>query len=531
MYQRSPFRYDTITALCLKDLLERSPRYSKEKIDELLSDPTGFYAISYTRQELEAETNDHIEGSVFRPLRELKNLKTLGLCFAVGEEMEHVDFLFGLTQMKKGLVEFMNPSHWLIRPQDTEDVWNIQYASFINADFMTDKNNNHLPYDVCRTQREVTDIDSRAPGLQEGDKRYVEVEIQRRAGKDSSPKSLYGYRSRIYWNSVFNHNNVGNQTSHEDQVAIPQDMMETIEAVEATEATALAETSEEDISIPALDPESNRIDQSSVLELQRTASPDLQPDSNTDEWDDHSALNPASEEVSSTQSEPQSNRQAEDPLSSRSIVSVTSNAAADTEKDPEILLDSDDEDHQVQTNTEPRDQAPERMISHDDYDFYGDSATEADQTQGTIKEKGKGNIRRRKLRQAFSQKKQPLLDIVVTPSPYTEEEMESHEKWQQQTISGNLKWTTKGFHQTEKPSSPFQKSQEPKVKDSGAVVSQTTTPEDMCPSPASPNRSGLPSKSVKIGGAFVLFLLLVILSLPPESLSNGRQEGKGSYQQ
>lgn len=528
MYQRPSFRYDTITTLCLKDLIESSARYSKEKIDELLSHPTYFIARVYTRQELEAQTSIRIEGSVFIPLRRLKNLKTVGLCFAVGEEMEYVDFLFGLTGLKRGLVEFLDAQHWMIRPQDAEDVWRTQYAGFFNSSWGLNENGEIIPFDLFLNERDTADIDSRAPGLQEGDKRYVEVQIQRPAGKDSSQKSLYGHRSEICSESASSYNNVGNQTSHEAQLEIPQAMMETIEAVEATEATALAETSEEDISMPALDPESNRIDQSSALELQRMTSPELTPDSNANEGDDHAAINPASEGISSTQPEPQSNRQTEDLPLSRPLVSVTYNAPADTEKDPEFLLDKDDDDDRDQTTTEPKYQAPERMFSQDDDEFYGDSATEADQPQNTIKETRKVGVRRTKLRQAFSQKKQPLLDIVVTPNPYTEEEMESHEKWQQQSISGNQKQTMKVFHQKQQPSSPFGKKQGQNVKDF-SMTTQTASPIETLP--ASPNLSGLPSKSVQIGGAFVLFLLLVILSLPSEAVSNARQERKGSYRQ
>ena len=524
------FRLDTITTLCLKDLVETSARYSKEKIDEILSNPTGSFAGAYTREELEAQTDHQVKADVFISLSDLKNLKTVGLCLAVGEEMEHVDFLFGLTEMRKGLVEFLDQHHWLIRPQDAKDVWNIQYASFINAHFMRDENNDHIPYDVCRIQREVTDIDSRAPGLQEGDKRYVEVQIQRPAEKDSSPTSLYRHWSEMYWESASNVNIVGNLTSHEAQLEIPQDMTEAIEAIEATEATALEETSEEDISLHAVDSESNQIDQSSVLVLQRTASPEILLESNTDEEENQAVINLASQEVSSPQPEIQPNHQAEDHLFSRPLESVTYNTPAEIEEDPKIVLDRDEEDDRVQTNTEPRYQAPERMISQDNYEFYGDSATESDLQQNTIKEKRKGGVRRAKLRQAFSQKKQPLLDIVVTPSPYTEEEMESHKKWQQQAISGNREQITKAFRRKEKPSSPFGKKQWQNGKNTGGAT-QTVTAGENPLSPALPNPAGLPSKSIQIGGAFVLVLLLVILSLPSKTVSNAGQEGKGSYQQ
>ena len=515
------FRFDTITTLCLKDLVERSARYSKEAIDEIISDPTNFFGRIYTRQELEAQTRNRIEASVFMPLRRIKNLKTVGLCFAVGEEMEYIDFLFGLTGLTTGLVEFPDAQHWMIRPQNAKDVWRTQYAGFFNSSWGLDENGEPIPFNLFLNERDIAAIDSRAPGLQEGDQRYVEVQIQCLAGY------LYGYESEIGRESASSVSGVDTQDSVEAQLESAQDPLDLFEGIEAT---ALAETSEEDISMPALDPESNQIKQSSVLELQRKAIPELTPDSNTDEGDDNSAIDSASEEVPSTQPETQSNHHAEDHLLSRPLESVTYNAPADTENDRESLLDRDEEDDRVQTNTKPRDQTPKRMISQDNYEFYGDSATESDLQQNTIKEKRKGGVRRAKLRQAFSQKKQPLLDIVVTPSPYTEEEMEPHEKWQQQAIWANPKQTMKTFRQKEKPSTPFRKKQWQNGKNSGGAT-QTVTAGETSLSPASPNPSGLLSKSIQMGGAFVLVLLLVILSLPSKTVSNAGQEGKGSYQQ
>ena len=515
----SLIRLDTITTLCLKDLVETSARYSKETIDQFLSDPSSYFARYYTRQELEAQTDSRIEGSVITPLLRLKNLQTLGFCFLVGEEAQYVDLVFGMTGLKKGLVEFLDAQHWTIRPQDAEDVWNIQYAGFYTADWGLNKNGENIPVELCINQRHITDIDSRAPGLQDGDRRYVEVQIQRPAKKDSPQKTLYGHRSEFHWGSASNHNVVGSQTAHSTQLETSQVTMETIQVVEAAEATALVETSEGDISMPVLDPESIRLDQSPVLEFQRTASPEPTSESNTDEEENHAVINPESEGVSSTQPETRPNHQTEDPLLSRPLESVTSNAPADTEKDLEFLFDTNDEDDPDQTNTKPTNQAPERIFPQNPDRFYGDSATEADEPQNTIKESRKGGVRRAKLRKAF---RQPLLDIVVTPSPYTEEEMESPEKWQQHTFSGDQKQAMKAFRQKEKPSSAFGKKQGQEVKDSGAAT-QTATPEGIHSPPASPNPSELPSKSVLVGGAFVLLLLLVIL--------NARQERNGSDQQ
>lgn len=107
--------------------------------------------------------------------------------------------------MRKGLVEFVDASHWLIRPQNPEHVWSIQYACFSYADCGRGEYNQEIPYDRCRVEEQITEIDSRAPGLQEGDERYVEVQIQRHVAKkrSRSPSSEDGSNRR--WESALDY--------------------------------------------------------------------------------------------------------------------------------------------------------------------------------------------------------------------------------------------------------------------------------------------------------------------------------------
>lgn len=515
-----PFHHEIITRLCLKDLVETMDLYSKERLDEIFSDPTSAPARLWSRRNLEGKKWKYIGADVYFPLRYLRNLQTLGLCFLVGEEVEHIDFLYGLTGLKRGLVEFPDAHHWTIRQQDAEDVWNIQYAGFFNADRGLNKDGEKFPLGVWKDQRDIADIDSRAPGLQEGDERYVEVQLSHPAKKTLARPQLFGYGSAINWDlAASDQNDVEQQIPLEAHPQIPQDLTE---GIEATAVATLAETSEEEMDTALPQPKSNQNDQSSVLELQRSTSPDLQLDANTDHGEDHAATNPEGEDVSSTQPEGLSNLQAEDHPLSSSLVSVTNNTSAVIEKDRELLLEIDEEDNQAQTSTNSKNPAPEKVNLQKDDEFYGDSVTEENQVQNTIKEKKKGRTRRTKIKQALSQNKQPLLEISVTRNPYTEEEMESFE---QLAISGKQEPTKKGFHQSEKPvKTQQQTSKNPRE------ASQTKAPEEARPSPASPNQPVLPSKSVQIGGAFLLFLLLGILSLrlPTERLSTERQERKGS---
>ena len=174
-----PFRHVTITTLCLGGLVTDQSLYTKEKIDQILSDPTDHRSTTSTRQQLEAQTFMSLDTEACHRLSKLSNLKTVGLRMRVGQEMEYVNFMYGVSAMRRGLVEFVDQSHWLIRTQHPNDVWRIQYSCFTCADYAQDKNTERISYDRRRIELEVTDIDSRAPGLKEGDERYVEVQIQR----------------------------------------------------------------------------------------------------------------------------------------------------------------------------------------------------------------------------------------------------------------------------------------------------------------------------------------------------------------
>ena len=173
------FRRSIITTLCLEGFVTDVSLYTKEKIDKILSDPTDILNDGQTRQQLEAQTFKCPDSVACYSLKALPNLRTVGLRMLVGQEMEYVDVMYGISGMRRGLVEFVDQSHWLIRNQHPNDAWRIQYACFSMADYGCDKNDEHIARDRRCIEKEVTDIDSRAPGLQEGDERYVEVQIQR----------------------------------------------------------------------------------------------------------------------------------------------------------------------------------------------------------------------------------------------------------------------------------------------------------------------------------------------------------------
>ena len=57
----------------------------------------------------------------------------------VGEELGYMDFLFCLPGMARGVIDFLDESHWMIRLQSPEDEWKIQYACFYNTGYREGK--------------------------------------------------------------------------------------------------------------------------------------------------------------------------------------------------------------------------------------------------------------------------------------------------------------------------------------------------------------------------------------------------------
>ena len=510
---RPIFQWDTITALCFKDLVEDLPLYSKEELDEIFSNPNDYRAVYNTREQFENMTFKRLNTSVCVELniKRLKSLRRVGLCIRVGEEMEYVNFLYGLSGMKRGLVEFVNASHWLIRPQNPEDAWSIQYACFLDGDYALGKDDEEVPYDVCCIELAVTDIDSRAPGLQEGDERYIEVHIQRHEEDILPQRPLHE-----------------NEGDIDRGIALDAELRDYYHAHDQFEASTRAETSEDDSIIPQLEPVSNQIDQSSLLMLQSEDGLDSHPVTDTEQEEDHTFLGPTNEEISKTQSKTSSDQQAEDPSFSKSLASVTHNAPTDTENDRLFSTDTSDEDNQVQPDT---DQVPHVASLPHDSRVQPESGTEASQVQKPLKDKAKEGVRRTNINYLSGRKRQPLSDVIIVPNPYTEEEMESYEKWQQQAITGNQEQTGKNSAQAERPSLLFGKTQEHRVKGPWATSTTAIPKEQRPPSPALPNRPGLTFKAFPIGAVSLLFLLLVVFTHPPGWLPNASRDGKGSSQE
>ena len=178
------FRLDTITSLCLKDLVINRLKWSPQQIDHLMS-----RLHTFNRVALETERTDELDSKLtLVDLEQMKSLRKICLCMRVGQEWEYLRFLFNIRGLRRGVIEFLDNFHWAIRSQNASgDDWSLQYSAFPNFSYKRGKNFEILEYHVF-IQREVLDIDSRASDLVKGDERWVEVDIGSRNYEEMMPE-------------------------------------------------------------------------------------------------------------------------------------------------------------------------------------------------------------------------------------------------------------------------------------------------------------------------------------------------------
>lgn len=168
------FQVDTITSLCLKDLVINRQKWKPQQIEELMS-----RCPTFNREQLEAARTNEIDcDHVLVDLEDMISLRKICLCMRVGQEWEHLEFLFNIGGLRRGVMRFVDDFHWTISSQNgLGDDWNIQYAAFPNTFYRRGKNFELLDYHDVSIQGEVLKIDSRASDLVADDERWVEVNI------------------------------------------------------------------------------------------------------------------------------------------------------------------------------------------------------------------------------------------------------------------------------------------------------------------------------------------------------------------
>ena len=517
--RRAP-RWDTITALCLKDVMKEHRLFTTEQLDDLISqsnDP----GDAARRRYFETMTYKTFDFDACYRVKQLKNLRTVGFCMRVGEEMLYVNLLFYLSGMSRGLVSFVDASRWLIRLQDPEDAWDIQYACFSHAAYAKGKDNEAIPYDRIYIQSDVTDIDSQAPGLREGDERYVEAQIQwpviEKSLEEPTPRdegdiscdstSLSGETSQIDFDSdearfeeVLQdelENNTQLETAESDHV-VPG--VEEASPVESGDDQHL-DITQSDHATPGSEPGSNVIDQTSLLGSHNDDGQNTQVATNADAEENQDSSPNRGEEVSGTQMIAGTDH----PIQESPSEQTTHDSPPATVSDGVLLVDVDHEDNEIQTDTRISDQAAQIPdLQPDDGDSTEEHAGESS-LENLVKEKPR-------IRSRLRSKRGPLvlLPIYDGPSFHTEEEMERHEKWLYPTMMGDQAIARRDSRRKETavppPSEEVQERhvEVPVVQKMGFVAVSRQLTE-------------LILISVQTGAMFLMFLLLVKI---PEQLSN-----------
>ncbi|KAL9071472.1 MAG: hypothetical protein Q9161_004189 [Pseudevernia consocians] len=445
-------RCDTITTLCLKDLMKEHHVFTTEQIDDILS-RSNDQGNSDRRRYYETITFKSFDYNACRKVKQLKNLKTVGFCMKVGEELLYINLLFFLSDMRRGIVDFVDAFRWLIRPQNPEDVWSIQYACFSNGDYATGKENEAVTYDRLSIEQDVTDINSRVPGLREGDERYVEAQIQRHVMGESLEELAPRDEGAMDFDSTSAHSEMSGSVYDSDDARFEEmsgDEFEDSTQSETSEFDRLlpeieeaspdeseddmhSQTSGSDQLPPGTESGSNVIDQSSLLGLHNEDGRTTQAATSTDREENQDLLQNRGEDVSSTQPIAHFHHH---PTQGPPFTQITHNFPAATINNRNPTLEIHHEDDPVQTPTSNRDHAAQ-FPTPQSRDVH---STPEIAEEPTPKPAVKPRTRLRSIHRSRTSRL-ALLPISDNPNPYTEEEEEeemgSYEH-QSQSQSSNI---------------------------------------------------------------------------------------------
>ena len=485
----------------------------------MFSDPNDPRRNPNTRQQLETLTFKTISTHSIWGLRCLTSLRTVSLCFIVGEELLHINLLYGLTDIRRGVVEFVNAKKWLIREQNPEDAWSIQYACFTNGDFNKGKDNEEITYDRRRIETDVTDIDSRAPGLKQGDERFVEVSIRWPIKNSPAQESSSSDQDDSSWtdrsdNSSMVAVNGDSDESDIEPVGGDSHEIQTDVSSDQAEENVLTENSEHDDISAEVESNSNVNDESPIPGLNNEDSRDSQEIMATYQERDDASSQSSSEEESGIQSSAQRSLRAEFILASRTLEATLEGLARlgpmTTRDDRSSLLHTSNGDDQIQDGTDTSNGTAHAESSQHTETSRSEHRTETEHVQQNL-DANVGELSRRTNETVPPSSTRPRLpEISNAPNPYTEEEMESYESWQQSSNSRTQEQSLKVLRKGKVLSPPRRGMNEGPVQTS-LMKSTTKTPANHDSTTASQDINVFKV----VAGSFLLMLLLAMLEYLP----------------
>ena len=214
------FRLDTITSLCLRNIVVNKPTWSPKGIDILIA-----INGSFNRERLQAERSIRLDSELlFVNFQEMKSLRKVCVCILVGQERECLRFLFNIKGLGRGVIEFIDDFHWSIRSQNVSaDDWKLQYAALSYRYYRMGKNLEILSRDDLKIQTEVSDISSRASDLTKGDERWIEIDIGARMYEEEMQHDKEMMQNRKTYRDTPNSD--PNQGSERQQEMLPQEVV------------------------------------------------------------------------------------------------------------------------------------------------------------------------------------------------------------------------------------------------------------------------------------------------------------------
>lgn len=184
-----------------------------------------------------------------------------------------------------------------------------------------------------------------------------------------------------------------------------------------------------------------------------------------------------------------------------------------------VPLEADNNNELVQLDAKASHQAPEKTRSQNSSNRDGTRKTKEMQ-------ESKGKEEGATVKKLSSASKEPVLNIILPPNPYTNEEMQSYYEWQCQAETRRRALIGMNFYKEGKTASADIKNQKRPVKKFPAT-NNTATFQEQPLSPASSGQSWMPSGSVRMGALLVFFLVLAIVGGRAGFLSNASGDREG----